>query len=250
MNTIFHIATHELRRLFKSPLAWILFAVVQFLLAIFFLLILSQYMDPAAASLFANYGVTEIVVVGLLQIAGIILLLITPFVTMNTFSEERQSGCIQLLLSSPISMTELVLGKYLGVICYLFLLLSLIALMPLSLLMGTELDLLQLLSGIIGLILLASSFAAIGLFVSSLTSLPAVAAISTFGILFVLWIMNMAGSTGSELFREILTYASLLKHYHNLLDGIFNSADVIYYLLVSTLFIVLSIWRLDSERLL
>ena len=250
MNTIFHIATHELRRLFKSPLAWILFAVVQFLLAIFLLLILSQYMDPAAASLFANYGVTEIVVVGLLQIAGIILLLITPFVTMNTFSEERQSGCIKLLLSSPISMTELVLGKYLGVICYLFLLLSLIALMPLSLLMGTELDLLQLLSGIIGLILLASSFAAIGLFVSSLTSLPAVAAISTFGILFVLWIMNMAGSTGSELFREILTYASLLKHYHNLLDGIFNSADVIYYLLVSTLFIVLSIWRLDSERLL
>jgi len=250
VNTIFHIATHELRRLFKSPLAWILFAVVQFLLAIFFLLILSQYMDPAVASLFANYGVTEIVVVGLLQIAGIILLLITPFVTMHTFSEERQSGCIQLLLSSPISMTELVLGKYLGVICYLLLLLSLIALMPLSLLMGTELDLLQLLSGIIGLVLLASSFAAIGLFVSSLTSQSAVAAISTFGILFVLWIMNVAGNTGSELLREILTYLSLLNHYHNLLDGIFNSADVIYYLLVSTLFIVLSIWRLDNERLL
>ena len=146
-------------------------------------------------------------------------------------------------------MTELVLGKYLGVICYLLLLLSLIALMPLSLLMGTELDLLQLLSGIIGLVLLASSFAAIGLFVSSLTSQSAVAAISTFGILFVLWIMNVAGNTGSELFREILTYSSLLNHYHNLLDGIFNSADVIYYLLVSTLFIVLSIWRLDNERL-
>ncbi|MFB3090499.1 MAG: ABC transporter permease, partial [Gammaproteobacteria bacterium] len=148
-----------------------------------------------------------------------------------------------------ISVTELVLGKYLGVICYLFLLLSLIALMPLSLLMGTELDLLQLLSGIIGLILLASSFAAIGLFVSSLTSQSAVAAISTFGILFVLWIMNVTGSTGSELFREILTYASLLNHYHNLTRGIFSSTDVIYYLLISTLFIVLSIWRLDNERL-
>ena len=147
-------------------------------------------------------------------------------------------------------MTELVLGKYLGIICYLFLLLSLIALMPLSLLMGTELDLLQLLSGIIGLVLLTSSFAAIGLFVSPLTSQSAVAAVSTFGILFVLVIMNMVGTTGSELFREILTYASLLNHYHNLLDGVFNSADVIYYLLVSTLFIVLSIWRLDNERLL
>jgi len=249
MNAIFHIATHELRRLFKSPLAWILFAVVQFLLAIFFLLILGQFIDPAAASLFANYGVTEIVVVGLLQIAGIILLLITPFVTMHTFSEERQTGSIKLLLSSPISLTELVLGKYLGVMCYLFLLLCFIALMPLSLLMGTELDLLQLLAALIGLVLLTSSFAAIGLFVSSLTSQSAVAAISTFGVLFVLWIMNMAGNTGTEQFREILTYASLLNHYHNLLDGIFNSTDVIYYLLVSSVFIILSIWRLDNERL-
>ena len=248
MKSIFHIATHDLRRLFNSPMAWILFAVVQFLLAIFFLWFLGQFIDPAAASLFANYGVTEIVVVGLLQIAGIILLLITPFITMHTFSEERQSGCIKLLLSSPISMTELVLGKYLGVICYLFLLLSLIALMPLSLLMGTELDLLQLLSAMLGLVLLTSSFAAIGLFMSSLTNQSAVAAISTFGILFVLMIMNIAGNTGSELLREILTYTSLLNHYHNLLDGIFNSADVIYYLLVSAVFIVLSIWRLDNER--
>ena len=252
MNTILHIAAHELRRLFKSPLAWILFAVVQFLLAVFFVLILrlSQFTDRAAALLSANHGVTEIVVVELLQVAGIILLLITPFVTMRTFSEERQSGCIILLLSSPISLTELVLGKYLGVFCYLFLLISLITLMPLSLLMGTELDLLHLLSAVLGLVLLASSFAAIGLFVSSLTSQSAVAAISTFGVLFVLWIMDMADNTGSGLFSEILGYTSLLNHYYNLLDGIFNSADVIYYILVSTVFIMLSIWRLDSERLL
>ena len=92
-------------------------------------------------------------------------------------------------------------------------------------------------------------FCAIGLFVSSTTSQSAVAAISTFGVLFVLWIMNMAGNTGSEVFREILSYASLLNHYHNFLDGVFNSADVIYYLLVTSVFIILSIWRLDHERL-
>jgi len=249
MNTIFHIATHELRRLFKSPLAWILFAVVQFLLALFFISNLKIYLDPSAATILANYGVTSFVIVRFLQNAGIILLLITPFVTMHTFSEERQTGSIKLLLSSPISLTELVLGKYLGMMCYLFLLLSLIALMPLSLLMGTEIDLLQLLAALIGLVLLTSSFAAIGLFMSSMTSQSAVAAVSTFGILFVFLIMNMVGSTGTELFREILTYASLLNHYHNLLDGIFNSTDVIYYLLVSSVFIILSIWRLDNERL-
>ena len=59
----------------------------------------------------------------------------------------------------------------------------------------------------------------------------------------------MAGNTGSEVFREILSNASLLNHYHNFLDGVFNSADVIYYLLVTSVFIILSIWRLDHERL-
>ncbi len=249
MNAISHIAMHELRRLFYSPLAWILFAVVQFLLAFIFVMNLNVYDDPSAAPLFTSYGVTKILAIGFLQIAGSLLLLITPFVTMHTFSEERQTGSIKLLLSSPISITELVLGKYLGVMCYLYLLLGLIALMPLSLLMGTELDLLQLLAALIGLALLTSSFAAIGLFLSSLTGHSAIAAISTFGTLFVLVIMNMVGSSGTELFREILTYASLLNHYHHLLDGILNSADVIYYLLVSSLFIVLSIWRLDNERL-
>ena len=249
MKSIFNIATHELRRLFKSPLPWIIFAVVQFLLAISFFSILSTYASPDTASLLANYayGVTSVVVPRFLDSAGIILLLITPFVTMHIFSEERQTGSINLLLSSPISVTELVLGKYLGIICYLFVLLSLISLMPLSLFMGTELDLLQLTSAILGLFLLTSSFAAIGLFASSLTSQSAIAAINTFGILFILWIM--AGSTGSEFFREIFTYVSLLNHYHNFLRGIFNSADVIYYLLVSTVFIILSIWRLDNERL-
>lgn len=245
---VFYIAAYELRRLIISAMAWIMLAVVQLVLAIFFLLFLRQFSDPATAALFADYGITEIVVVGFLQITGIILLLITPFVTMRTFSEEAQAGSIKLLLSSPISLTELVLGKYLGSICYFLILLSMVSLMPLSLLMGTQLDLLQLLSALIGLILLASSFTAIGLFISSLTDRVAVAATSTFGVLILLWIVDVAANTDIAPVGEILSYVSLLSHYHNLLDGIFNSADVTYYLLVSTVFILLTIWQLDNKR--
>lgn len=247
MNSILSIATHELRRMFKSPLAWIILAVVQFLLAIFFLILLSQFMNPAPW--FAGHGLTEIVVAGLLQIAGIVLLLITPFITMRLFSEERRTGTITLLFSSPITITELVLGKYFGTVCFLLIILMLIALMPLSLLLGTQLDLGQLGAGLLGLMLLMSSFAAIGLFISTLTSQTSVAAITTFGILFLLWILNLAGGTGSETFRAIFTYLSLLNHYNNLIDGMFNSVDVIYYLIISITFIILSIWRLDGERL-
>ncbi|MBI4006659.1 MAG: ABC transporter permease subunit [Gammaproteobacteria bacterium] len=247
MNSILPIALHELRRLFKSPLAWIILAVVQFLLAIFFLMLLNQFMNPVPW--FAGHGLTEIVVAGHFQIAGIVLLLITPFVTMRLFSEERRTGTIALLFSSPITITELVLGKYLGIICFLLIMLLFIALMPISLLLGTQLDLGQLGAGLLGLVLLMSSFAAIGLFISTLTSQTPAAAIMTFGVLFMLWILNLAGSTGSEVFRAIFTYLSLLNHYNNLIEGMFNSIDVIYYLIISITFIILSIWRLDGERL-
>ena len=74
------------------------------------------------------------------------------------------------------------------------------------------------------------------------------AAIATFGVLFLLWIINIAGTNASEWMAGIFSYLSLLSHYNNLLNGVFNSADVIYYLLVSAFFIALSIWRLEAER--
>ncbi|MCZ6804579.1 MAG: ABC transporter permease subunit [Proteobacteria bacterium] len=244
INNITLIAANELRRMFKSPLAWIILAIVQFLLAIFFYLLLSQYMQPASA----GAGLTEVVVTGMYQIAGVIMLLVSPLLTMRLITEERRLGTIKLLFSSPLSITELVLGKYVGIIAFYCLMLIMISLMPASLLLGTHLDLGQIASGIIGLLLLMSSFASIGLFISSLTSQPATAAISTFGVLFFLWIINIAGINASENTAAVLSYLSLLKHYNNLLNGIFNSTDVLFYILVSILFIVLSIWRLDAER--
>ena len=247
MNNIFTIATHELRRFFKSPLAWIILGVVEFLLAVFFLLLLNQFLNPAPW--YAGRGVTEIVVAGMFQVSGIIILLITPLITMRIFSEERRTGTINLLLSSPVSLTELVLGKYLGLLAFFVIMLALIALMPISMLLGTPIDLMQTASGLLGLFLLTASFAAIGLFVSTLSAQPAASAILTFGILFMLWIINMAANTGNETTRLVFEYLSLLNHYNNLIVGVFNSVDVFYYLIVSLTFIGLSIWRLDMDRL-
>ncbi|MDB9752218.1 ABC transporter permease, partial [Gammaproteobacteria bacterium] len=143
----------------------------------------------------------------------------------------------------------LVLGKYFGIITFYCLILLMINLMPVSLMFGTQLDLGQIASGLIGLSLLMSTFAAIGLFISSLTSSPAIAAISTFGVLFLLWIINYAGINASESMAEVFAYMSLLKHYTNLLTGVFNSVDVLFYIIVSVFFIILSIWRLDAERI-
>ena len=108
------IAINELRRLFKSPFAWIILATTQFLMAIFFYLLLSQYMGASSVT----SGLTDIVVSGMYQICGVIMLLISPLLTMRLITEERRLGTIKLLVSSPITITELVLGKYFGIITF------------------------------------------------------------------------------------------------------------------------------------
>jgi ABC-2 type transport system permease protein len=101
----------------------------------------------------------------------------------------------------------------------------------------------------LGVTLLTASFIAVGLFMSTLTVQPAIAAVSTFGILLGLWIIDWAGAGRSGDYGGLLAYISILRHYQSLLKGVFNSSDVIYYLLFITTFIVLSIRRLDADRL-
>lgn len=243
---VFDIAYIELKRMFQLPLAWVILAAVQFLLAIFFYVLLSRYLE--ATQLAAGRGLTEIVVGGTLQIGGIVMLLVSPFITMRLFSEEQRSGTLDLLLSSPVSLVELVLGKFLGVILFLGIMLAMASLMPLSLLAGTSIDMGQLASGLLGLGLLMAAFAAVGLFMSTLTEQPAVAAVASFAALFVLWIIHIAGHAGSDRMAALFAYLSLLRHFDGLLSGFFSTVDLAYYLLLIATFLALAIWRLDSVR--
>jgi ABC-2 type transport system permease protein len=119
--------------------------------------------------------------------------------------------------------------------------------MPLSLLVGTDVDMGKLAAGMLGLTLVVAAFAAIGLYMSSLTEQPTVAAVTTFGLLLLLWIIDWAGNTNGD--SNTLAQLSMLRHYEPLLKGLFNSADVAYYLLVVALFIGFTIRRMDATRL-
>ena len=243
---ILTIARHELRRLYLGPLAWIIMALIQFLLAIVFFTLLNNYLQLGAQK--GVLGITNAVVAGDLQSAGLIILLATPFLTMRLFSEERRTGTLTLLLSAPLTITELVLGKFLGMVIFNICLLLLIALMPLSLYFGTSIDPGQFACGMLGLFLLMCAISAIGLFMSTLSRQPTVAAASTFGAVFLLWIIHVAGASGNEHVSAVFSYLSLLAHFNNLLSGMFSSVDLIYYLLVTAIFVLLGIWRLDALR--
>ncbi len=245
---IFTIGLRELKSLFLSPLAWSILAVVQMILAYLFLgrIEIIQMYQAQLMAMDGAPGVTEIILPDLLGNAAIILLLVVPLLTMRLVAEERRNRTLSLLFSSPLSMTEIVLGKYLGIVLFLLVLLVLIALMPLSLLAGARLDFGLLAAGFLGLALLLAGFAAVGLFMSTLTQYTTVAAISTFGALLLFWILDWSGQGFGG--GNWLAYLSLFNHYKPFLDGIFDSADAVYHVLLIITFLVLSIRRLDADR--
>ena len=245
---ILTLAGRELRSLFLSPLAWAILAVVQLVLGFMFLSQVDTFLQWQAqiAMLDNAPGITEVIVAPLLGNAAIVLLLVVPLLTMRLISEERRNQTLPLLFSAPISMSEIILGKYLGILSFLLIMVLLIALMPLSLLLGGNIDIGMLAAGLLGLTLMLASFSAIGLYISSLTSHPTVAAITTFGALLLLWILNWASNSAPD---GVLAYLSMLQHLQPLLRGVFNSADIAYFLLFIFCFLVLAIRRLDADRL-
>lgn len=245
-----HIAWRELRNLFLSPLAWCVLAVVQVIMAWLFLGYVEQYLEvaPRLVGNPAADGVTEYVARGLFGAASIVMLLTVPLLSMRLVSEERRSGSLALLMSAPVSSAEIVLGKYFGLTAFLALCILMLLLMPLSLATGTTLDYGRLAAGALGLLLLTGAFAAAGLYISSLSRQPVVAAMGSFGLLLFLWIVNLLGH-GDGSVPGVLHYLSLTDHYEVFLRGSFDTSDLAFYLLFIAGFLAFSVRRLTALRL-
>ena len=237
----------EMRTLFASPLAWVVLAFLQIILAWIFLTRVDYFItvQPQLARVPNAPGLTEIAIVPMFGIASIILMMSVPLLTMRLIAEERRNRTMTFLMSAPVSMTQIVLGKFLATFIFLAIVGALIAGMALSLLMGGKLDYGLLFANMVGLLLLTGSFAAIGLFVSCLTTHPVVAAIGTLAVLLVLWLINIAASDpGSP-----VHLFSLLKHFEGFMNGTIAVTDLIYFALLTAVFLILSIRRLDADRL-
>jgi len=247
---ILTIASRELKTLFLSPLAWSILAVLQLILAYLFLTQIETFSSFQAqlANIDNAPGMTEVIVLPLFSNASIILLLVTPLLTMRLVCEERRNKTLALLLSAPLSSMEIILGKFLGILGLLIIIVSLTSLMPLSLLTGGELDLGKFACNIFALLLLVSAFTSLGLYMSCIASHPTIAAICSFGLLLLLWVLDWTAGLkgqGSELFH----YLSMLKHFQSIQSGLLNTVDISYFLLFISTFLILSIRRLESDRI-
>lgn len=246
---IFTIAIRELKTLFLSPLAWTVLGVVQAILAFLFLFRVQEVLQGQSQLLALENapGTSELVVPELFWNAGTILLLVTPLLTMRLVADERRNRTLPLLFSAPVSMTEIVLGKYLGVLLFLLSFVALVAFMPVSLLAGSHLDFGLLGGAMLGLALTLAAFAAIGLFTSTLTQNPIIAAVTAFGVSLLLWIADVTGQ--GDVRANALAYVSLLNHYFLFLRGTLDTTAFAYYVLLVAVFLTLSIRRLDADRL-
>ncbi len=241
------IIRKELSMLFISPLAWILLALIQLVLTWVFLVRLDAFLEIQSQLMqIANPpGITEIIISPVFAMAAIILLMVTPLLSMRLLAEERRNHTLTLLISAPVSMTDIVIGKFLGLMVFFLAVIALIVALSISLRLGGALDFGLLLSNTLGLFLVTACFSALGLYISSLTAQPVLAAIGTLGVLLGLWMINLAASEPDGW----LQYFSLLKHFEQFNQGLIDTLSIAYFILFILTFLLLTIRRLDGERL-
>lgn len=241
------IARKELTVMFTSPLAWTLLALMQLVLTWVFLGRLDAFLEMQSQLIqIANPpGVTEIIIAPVFSLAAIVLLMVMPLLTMRLLAEERRNRTLVLLFSAPVSVADIIIGKFLSLIIFVTIMTTLLIVLSLTLLAGGMLDFGLLLSNALGLLFIAACFGSLGLYISSLTAHPAVAAVGALGLLLGLWVLDIVASNGDNMVRNF----SLLKHYENFNRGIIDTFSLSYFVLFIATFLILTIHQLDGERL-
>jgi ABC-2 type transport system permease protein len=241
------IALKELNSLFAAPATWLILGALQFILGVSFLARLDAFLQlsPQLALIANAPGATQIVVPYLFNIVAMIMMILTPVFTMRLLAEERRNQTLALLLSAPVSSTQIVVGKFIGLLLFLWLIAVCCAAMALTLMLGTPMDVGLLLANASGILLLTASYVALGLYVSALAAQPIVAAIGALAALFGLWLAESSAADSYRVWHALTPTG----HFQNFNGGLLDSGDLVYFLLFCAFFLLLAIRRLNNNRL-
>ena len=251
LGSVTRVAAKELRFLIYSPIGWVVLAIYFVQVANRFTGTFELYFQQIALGNQPRGFALELFTSSFLGVYQVVInnvFLIIPLITMGVFARELQSGSIKLLLSSPIRPVEIVLGKFVGIAAYLLLfVVSTILLIAISAVAVPNFDVWATMPGIVGVFLLVCTYAAIGIFVSSLTNHQVVAAIVTLAILFVL--QSMANWLQSvPILNEVAAWASMAGRARSFQSGLFATPDLVYFLVIIGLFLVFTALRISALR--
>lgn len=235
MRNMWAICKKEIKTYFTSPIAYVAITVFLVLVGFFYYSLIwwfnTQSMQMARNPYyFQQLNINQMVFSPLFHNISIILLLMIPLLTMRLFSEEKKIKTDELLYTSPLSVNQIILGKYLASLFVLLTMLLLIGILTLFTFIYGNPELKPILVGNLGLFLMGAAFMAVGIFFSSLTENQIVAAVLTFGALLLFWVLNWASYSAGGIWKDVLNYVSFFQHFDDMTKGILDTTDIVYYL--------------------
>lgn len=257
MKSFYAIYRKEIGHYFVSPVAYVIVGVFLVLCAYFFTRLLAVLIQQSfeAGMQASEFGgpvaidVPSLVVRNFFSILSTLLLFLTPMLTMGIYAEERKRGTMELLMSSPVSDTQIVLGKLCASLTLLVIMLAPTAAYFSYMFFHSEpaAPWRVLLCAYLGALLLGSALLALGSFFSSLTESQLIAAVLTFGAIILLWVADF-GASGSGPLAGALQYLSVFKHYDDFTRGVLDTSSLIFYLSFVFLGVFLTVRSVDSMR--
>ncbi len=253
MRNAWIIAKRDLGSFFNSPIFYVVTTVFLIIYSFIFFNILNffSFQSFQARQLQAmgmNLNLNEMVIEPSLQNMSVILLMVIPIITMRSFADEKKMKTFRLLLSSPVHLREIILGKFLACMIVVAVMISISSYSVGFLFLLGEPEPGPIVTGYLGILLMAGCFVSVGIFASSLTDNQIVAAVLTFGFSLFMWIIGWSAQAAGSTTGQVLQYLSIVDHLERFLKGLVNTSDLVYYLSFILFNLFLCHRVLDSNR--
>lgn len=262
MRHVGAIAGRELNSLFVSPVAYVVMTLFAVLAGFFFLSGVLQFQEYVirlqsfqAMEQLEELNLNDHVIAPFLHVMSVVLLFLVPGITMGLFASEKSNGTLELLLTSPITIWELVIGKFLAAAAFVAILVLLLALFPAILFTYGDPELGKTAAGLLGLLLIGVAYASIGAFASSVTQSQFVAFFLAFVLLLVLWMLGFladlgaaGGAASSDAVGDLLRYLSTAEHFESIVMGLVDTKDLAYFAVIVVAFLTLTKAAVESVR--
>jgi ABC-2 type transport system permease protein len=251
MTNILAIVRKEWRGYFASPVGYVVIGMYALVFGYFYTVYLSWFLRQSMQGPQMGGGpmnVNQQMIRGVFDNSMVIFLFVVPLITMRAYAEEKRSGTIELLMTSPITDFQIVMGKFLGAMSLYGAMLGITLIHIAVLFAYGNPEWKPILTGYLGLVLLGGCFVSVGLFFSSLTKNQIVAGMFTFVVLLLLWVISWIGNFAGPTVERLTSYLSLTSHVDDFLRGVVDSQHIVYYLSFITFGLFLTAKAVDSER--